>query len=208
MAPYKTLPPQCHRPLDDAHPYGRASAWRAGFDRPLIPIEGDGAPKSADPMARGRYGTAQARLTGPRFSPEVNEFAALRSSASSWQGLIMVPGGAPAPPECRLCMPARRHRTPSRPTTPREAPLGGRSARRMRRFGTRGLVSCKCGPVKRNRATTRSRAAHRCARDRRHRYVPLARRGSRPSIPSTARTPACCNSLARRSRSASTSGAM
>jgi len=51
----------------------------------------------------------------PRFSPEVNEFAALRSSANSWQGLIVVPGGAPAPPECRLCMPARTHRTGETP---------------------------------------------------------------------------------------------
>jgi hypothetical protein len=38
-----------------------------------------------------------------------------KSSASSWRGLVVVPGGAPAPPECRLCVsrPAGR-RTSSR----------------------------------------------------------------------------------------------
>ena len=46
---------------------------------------------------------------------------ALRSSASSWQGFLLSPGGAPPPPECPACEtgPAGR-RTPSRRATPRD----------------------------------------------------------------------------------------
>jgi hypothetical protein len=42
------------------------------------------------------YATSRAAL-----SPEIR---CPRSSASSWQGPLVVPGGAPAPPECRLCV--------------------------------------------------------------------------------------------------------
>ncbi len=54
--------------------------------------------------------------TGPRFRLGCRVLSATpRSSASSWQGLVVVPGGAPVPPEC----PCRVHelagrRTPSR----------------------------------------------------------------------------------------------
>src|SRR3954454_10101203 len=53
--------------------------------------------------------------------------AQTHTSASSWQGLVMDPGGAPAPPEClaRDARPAGR-RTPSRNTTPHDAPFKGR----------------------------------------------------------------------------------
>jgi len=71
------------------------------------------------------------RVRGLLLSPDYSAYRAalspkvtkLRSSASSWQGPVVVPGGAPAPPECRLCMPARGHRTSSRLTTPRETTL-------------------------------------------------------------------------------------
>jgi len=33
------------------------------------------------------------------------------ASASSWQGSLVTPGGAPAPPECWIANPARRRRT-------------------------------------------------------------------------------------------------
>jgi hypothetical protein len=71
---------------------------------------GDGAPKSANPMARVPWQDARAPFGAPwrrsiggraALSPEIRCF---RSSASSWQGPLVVPGGAPAPPECRLCV--------------------------------------------------------------------------------------------------------
>ena len=86
------------------------------------------------PMARAlRHAGASRRAmsgdcgTGPRFPvresrssrPKAGS-ATPKSSASSWQGLLVVPGGAPMPPECRLCMSARGRRTSSRLTTPHE----------------------------------------------------------------------------------------
>ena len=46
-----------------------------------------------------------------------------KSSACSRQGLVVDPGGAPAPPECSDAKGTRGRRAPSRFTTPREAPL-------------------------------------------------------------------------------------
>jgi hypothetical protein len=64
----------------------------------------------------------------------------LRSSASSWQGLIMDPGGAPAPPGCRLHVkPARRRRTSPRITTPREAPLADEVGSRIEEVWSAGI---------------------------------------------------------------------
>jgi hypothetical protein len=39
--------------------------------------------------------------TGPRFSPGL---PVRNLRASSWRGLLVVPGGAPAPPECFVCV--------------------------------------------------------------------------------------------------------
>src|SRR3990172_444188 len=47
--------------------------------------------------------------------------APIQMSASSWQGLVVAPEGAPAPPECDPAKIARRRRTPSRFTTPRDS---------------------------------------------------------------------------------------
>jgi hypothetical protein len=65
--------------------------------------------------------------TGPRFRLDIALKARgrsrnIRSSASSWQGLVVVPGGAPVPPECPACEPDPRGAAP-RPalTTPRES---------------------------------------------------------------------------------------
>ena len=63
-----------------------------------------------------------------------------KSSASSWQGLVVVPGGAPVPPECPACEPDPRGAAP-RPTfkTPLErAPQRTRWAESNRGFGSRG----------------------------------------------------------------------
>ena len=88
-----------------------ATRLRPGF-AVSPPSEGDGAPKSANPMARIRRCAGASRRAsrgrlvgaGPRFPfPEERIDLRLRSSASSWQELIVVPGGAPAPPECRSC---------------------------------------------------------------------------------------------------------
>ena len=45
--------------------------------------------------------------------PNVSRARRIRS-ASSWQGSLVTPGGAPAPPECELAQLARRRRIPLR----------------------------------------------------------------------------------------------
>ena len=50
-----------------------------------------------------------------------------KSSANSWRGLLVVPGGAPMPPECLVATRPAGHRPSSRLTTPHEnAPSEGR----------------------------------------------------------------------------------
>jgi hypothetical protein len=44
-------------------------------------------------------------------------------SASSWQGFVVSPGGAPMPPEGLVAYEPRRRRAPSRLTTPHERAL-------------------------------------------------------------------------------------
>jgi hypothetical protein len=62
--------------------------------------------------------------TGPRFSPVCRANAPAEPSASSWRGLVVVPGGAPMPPECPCCVHEPAGAAP-RPAsrTPRETPL-------------------------------------------------------------------------------------
>jgi hypothetical protein len=48
---------------------------------------------------------------GPRFNPGL---PVRDLTASSWRGLVVVPGGAPMPPECFTACEARGRRTPSR----------------------------------------------------------------------------------------------
>jgi hypothetical protein len=68
---------------------------------------------------RAPLGAPQAAIssTGPRFPLP----AMAGQSASSWQGLIVVPGGAPMPPECGCCV--------IRPRAPRPVPLLQRLAK-------------------------------------------------------------------------------
>ena len=72
-------------------PCGRADL---GFARDHRPMTLAGAPLGAPPRRL---------FAGPRFRPEAVGLLAqaLRPSASSWQGAVVPPGGAPAPPECR-----------------------------------------------------------------------------------------------------------
>jgi hypothetical protein len=122
----------------------RDAAKRPEFaEFPLM--RGNGAPKSADPMAprpktRGRLSARQSRQIcrrRPRFRrkcPAAILPSRLGSSAprlapsreaivSSWQGLVMGPGGAPALPERDLAKITQGLRTSSRLTTPHDAPF-------------------------------------------------------------------------------------
>jgi len=116
------------------HKSSRRRSARGMLALGLVPREGDGAPKSARPMARalkarGRLSARQSRVicgAGPRFPvresrswlrrseaasasprrasrPKAGS-ATPKSSASSWQGLVMGTGGAPTPPECLACV--------------------------------------------------------------------------------------------------------
>jgi hypothetical protein len=85
----------------------------------------------------GDYSIGRAPLSpfGPALTPLERRHAlvwTLGSSASSWQGLIVVPGGAPAPPECRNATPARRAPHPVPPhDASRLTPLSGRGECRI-----------------------------------------------------------------------------
>src|ERR1019366_543132 len=69
------------------------------------------------PLLGGRVFRASGKPNGP-------------PSASSWQGIVMSPGGAPAPPECRRSVRLLPAGAASDPTcmTPHESALGGSDA--------------------------------------------------------------------------------
>src|SRR5688572_9859671 len=54
----------------------------------------------AHSQASAHFAASFALLIGPRFPLP----AMAGQSASSWQGLVLVPGGAPMPPECRIAI--------------------------------------------------------------------------------------------------------
>src|SRR6476660_5581625 len=74
-----------------------------------------------------------------------------RSSASSWQGLLVDPGGAPAPPGCPAANQTRRRRTPSRLYARfAKRPFGGRGDAESKRGFARGdnvgtVIACHHG---------------------------------------------------------------
>jgi hypothetical protein len=78
----------------------RHEGWRAEKRKPMVSAIGGsrraplGAPDAASLLLRraALFGFPGSRSNRPP------------SSASSWQGLIMVPGGAPPPPECSCCV--------------------------------------------------------------------------------------------------------
>jgi hypothetical protein len=76
--------------------------------------------------------------------------APVQMSASSWQGLLVVPGGAPASPECRIASSARRRRHLLQLLdAPREATLrggGGKQHKGGSRTGDKEGIGRAIGP--------------------------------------------------------------
>ena len=123
-------------------------------------LRGDGAPRSAKSYgsclaARGRLRGAPITAfsgTGPRFSPVRRASPApTEPSASSWQGLLVAPEGAPMPPECFVA--TKPAGAAPRPASRRLmiAPLSGRGGgiiSAVRKAGVmRGYHSSRVGVV-------------------------------------------------------------
>ena len=101
-------------------------------------VRGDGAPRGATswcPALRRERALCEARCASRRpiaaFSlrrraplSHANRFNRPSRSASSWQGTLISPGGAPATPQCGFCVePVRRSRIPLRRlSAPRRRP--------------------------------------------------------------------------------------
>jgi len=134
---------------DEVPGRGAFTAMRAhpGFAASPPNSEGDGAPRSAVrigvvPLAgtRGRLAARQSQRPyglGPRFNPGLS----VRDlPASSWRGLVVVPGGAPLPPECfvatRLAGAAPR---PAHHDASRKRPSNGRGDRIVRQVFGAGI---------------------------------------------------------------------
>ena len=115
-----------------------------GHVKQLPSIEGDGAPKSANlwfrvrcRMRRAPLGAPNAvscRHRAPLSSKRSNRTPPPVASASSWQGLLVVPGGAPMPPGCLTCVPSPRA---PHPVPPHERLM-------MRPSSGRGEYKFKC----------------------------------------------------------------
>jgi len=79
--------------------------------------------------------------SGPKSLATFRNDAAGRS-ASSWQGLIVVPGGAPAPPECLIANQTRERRASSRLTERlAKRPLSGRDGGSISEFWGAGITT-------------------------------------------------------------------
>ena len=96
------------------------------YPRRFVP-RGDGAPKSANPMARPATRAPRgAPITafsgnGPCFRPVRRASnAPTDPSASSWQGLLVAPEGAPMPPGCLVATRPAGAAPSSRFTTPHD----------------------------------------------------------------------------------------
>ena len=93
---------------------------RDAIEASELEVRGDGAPGSAGPFLVCRALSPLGRLSAHRRAAFIRCRAALcftrfpnaekRRSASSWQGSLVTPGGAPAPPECELASLAHRSR--------------------------------------------------------------------------------------------------
>ena len=127
--------------------------------------QGDGAPKSANLWLRARCrdtagasrranmrsssasvsankSTCGVSGIGPRFSLRPDRLPP-QTSASSWQGLIVVPGGAPMPPECPLARrPAGAAPRPANAYASRKRPSEGRGGSIVSEVWRAG-ISCK-----------------------------------------------------------------
>src|SRR6185312_16123114 len=109
--------------------------------------EGDGAPKSANLVARDRRIARAPRGapitafsgTGPCFRPvRAQANAPTDPSASSWQGLLVAPEGAPMPPECLVA---------TRPAGAAPRPASRRLMKRPLEGRGEGIISEVCEAV-------------------------------------------------------------
>src|SRR5680860_1128958 len=124
-----------------------------------FPPEGDGAPRSAILLVSASVAGYGRRLAarhmrsnspeggsarylqrpygvGPRFNPGL---PVRDLTASSWRGLLVVPGGAPMPPECLVATrPAGAAPRPAHATPRESAPLTDEVVGVYGRFGVRG----------------------------------------------------------------------
>ena len=108
-------------------------------------------------ILRSRLGSASPRFSAVerRRSPA---FGIDPTVVSQRQGLLVDPGGARRRPECRSCVTCPQgHRTPSRLTTPHDAPLNtdevGRSVGGPQQPGISPSPSYRRTPVSSSRAT-------------------------------------------------------
>jgi hypothetical protein len=108
--------------------------------------------------------------------------APVQMSASSWQGLVVAPEGAPAPPECDPAKIARRRRTPSRFTTPHD-----RAPQRTRWMQDIGVG--ECGDKFQAASYWRKPVSSSCRRRERKRLDPGFRRGDASGIACAGMTP-------------------
>ena len=127
------------RPAYDFSPHQDMRGWRAEKRKPMVSCL----------AARGRLSARQLRRfpeSGPAF--RLGHRAQIgrrpvaqkpKSSASSWQGLLVVPGGAPMPPEYLTCV-AKPAGAAPRPASRRlmNAPLRGRGDAECKRGLARG----------------------------------------------------------------------
>jgi hypothetical protein len=147
--------------------YGARHGSPLPFAEPPLDERG-GAPKSANLWLRIRCRIRRAPLGAPhalkqrsgsacylrtfiRHQASLSGFAGGRSnappsSASSWRGLLVVPGGAPMPPECSCCVHEPAGAAP-RPAsrTPRDAPFKWtRWVQHNWGLGARGITYLRC----------------------------------------------------------------
>ena len=118
--------------------YLSADRGRPQIKRMSLAAFSDGRPRfpmrvSSQRSFRPVWGPPLSGLTLSRGGDRLALVWTSRSSASSWQGLLVDPGGAPPPPECRNAKPDPRGAAP-RPAVQRlaMAPLSGRGVRSLR----------------------------------------------------------------------------
>ena len=94
--PVRRFHQTCRPPFRDAfqHPGRMTGGWRAEKRKPVAPHP---LPDAAGASRRASLGVSS-NGSAPGLAFRMPGFPS--RSASSWQGLIVVPGGAPMPPEC------------------------------------------------------------------------------------------------------------
>ena len=113
MARRKTQNLWCPHPLPDTAGASRRATCAQVGQRPVAHaisrrLVGGG------PRFLGRHALARSLGAQQRAQVGRRPVAHEQVTASSWRGLVVVPGGAPMPPECFTACEARGRRTPSR----------------------------------------------------------------------------------------------